>query len=317
MEKDGRRHVVWCLNGKNYASWKFGMKLALQSVELWEVVNGTQRQPAERRNADQVIENAADITNWNKRNTTAMQNIFGAIKEDQSRILMSCSTAQEMWMKLETEYEEDAADNAPLLWTKFYGCTFRPSQSVSSFLTELEQIAFRLKSLNIAIDDNQIMAKILMSLPPEFRVFAFAWDSTPVAEKTLKKLTTRLIALDKSLRNDEEAKSTSDTAYLSKPNRDESQHKEQALPAQYGQNKGKSHPSSQHAELNAVNTNAGVREKEKKRTEKGSVTIDMTEEMINYVSSQEQLADALTKPLAAPRFKYLRDKIGVRGVGEV
>jgi hypothetical protein len=37
----------------------------------------------------------------------------------------------------------------------------------------------------------------------------------------------------------------------------------------------------------------------------------------NYVSSQEQLADAFTKPLAAPRFKYLRDKIGVRGVGEV
>jgi hypothetical protein len=70
-------------------------------------------------------------------------------------------------------------------------------------------------------------------------------------------------------------------------------------------------------ELNAVNTNAGVREKEKKRTEKGSVTIDMTEEMINYVSSQEQLADAFAKPLAAPRFKYLRDKIGVRGVGEV
>ncbi len=37
----------------------------------------------------------------------------------------------------------------------------------------------------------------------------------------------------------------------------------------------------------------------------------------NYESSQEQLADAFTKPLAAPRFKYLRDKIGVRGVGEV
>jgi hypothetical protein len=79
----------------------------------------------------------------------------------------------------------------------------------------LEQIAFRLKSLNIAIDDNQIMAKILMSLPSEFRVFGFAWESTPVAEKTLKKLTTRLIALDKSLRNDEEAKLKSDTAFLS------------------------------------------------------------------------------------------------------
>ena len=108
-----------------------------------------------------------------------MQNKFGAIKEIQSRVLMTCSTAQEMWTKLETEYEEAASDNAPLLWTKFYGCTFRPSsnsqqpnffcyiyihsfigQSVSSFLTELEQIAFRLKSFNIAIDDNQIMANI-------------------------------------------------------------------------------------------------------------------------------------------------------------
>ena len=134
---------------------------------------------------------------------------------------MTCSRAQEMWMKFETEYEEAIADNAPLLWTKFYGCTFRSSQSVPSFLTEFEQIAFRLKSFNIAIDDNQIMAKILISLPPEFRVFGFAWESTPVAEKSLEKLTTRLIALTKSLRNDEEIKSTSGTAFLSKPKRNE------------------------------------------------------------------------------------------------
>ena len=89
-----------------------------------------------------------------------------------------------------------------------------------------------------------------MSLPPEFRVFGFAWESTPVAEKTLKKLTTHLIALDKSLRNEEETKSNSNTAFLSKPNRDESkheEHKEQALPARYGQEKGRGPPSSQHS----------------------------------------------------------------------
>ena len=39
---------------------------------------------------------------------------------------------------------------------------------------------------------------------------------TPVAEKTLKKLTTRLITLDKSMRNDEEKRSTPDAAFLSK-----------------------------------------------------------------------------------------------------
>ena len=35
----------------------------------------------------------------------------------------------------------------------------------------------------------------------------------------------------------------------------------------------------------------------------------------SYVSTQEQLADTFTKPLPAPRFKYLRDKIGVSDVG--
>jgi hypothetical protein len=54
----------------------------------------------QKRNAAQEIENAADINNWNKRNTRAMQNIFGVIKEEQSRILMTCSTAQEMLMAL-------------------------------------------------------------------------------------------------------------------------------------------------------------------------------------------------------------------------
>ena len=45
MENDGRRHVGWCLDGKNYESWKFGMKVALQSDELWGVVEGSELKP--------------------------------------------------------------------------------------------------------------------------------------------------------------------------------------------------------------------------------------------------------------------------------
>ena len=45
MDKDGRRHVGLYLDGKNYDSWKFWIKLALQSDELWGVMNGTERKP--------------------------------------------------------------------------------------------------------------------------------------------------------------------------------------------------------------------------------------------------------------------------------
>jgi hypothetical protein len=51
MEKDGRRHIRWCLDGRNYESWKFGMKLALQSDELWGIVDGTEEKPDVVRNS--------------------------------------------------------------------------------------------------------------------------------------------------------------------------------------------------------------------------------------------------------------------------
>lgn len=164
--------------------------------------------------------NAADVSNLEKKNTKAMQNIFGAIKEDQSRILMSCGTAQEMWVKLETEYGEASSESAPRLWTKFYGYKFQRGQSLTAFLTELEQTVSRLRSLNVAIEDNQIIAKILLTIPAELQIFEVAWDITPGADKTLKNFTSRLIKLDKSIkmRKDEEKEESSDAAFLGKNN---------------------------------------------------------------------------------------------------
>lgn len=124
-----------------------------------------------------------------------MQNIFRAIKEEQSKILMTCRTAREMWIKLKSEYEEASSGSAPLLWTKFYGCKFQHEQSVSSFLNEVEQIVSKLKSLNAVIEDDQVIAKILMSLPSTYDIFAMGWESTPPHEKALKNFTGRLIKL--------------------------------------------------------------------------------------------------------------------------
>ncbi len=149
------------------------------------------------------------------------ENIYAAIKEEQSRTLMSCNSAQEMWTRLETEYIEAAVDSAPMLWSKFYGSKFQPGQSVMGFITEVEQVVSRLRGINIVIEDDQIIAKILMSLPSSLKLsFGVAWDSAPAAEKTLKKLTTRLVRLEKSMKqqSEEEREGTSDAAFFSNNN---------------------------------------------------------------------------------------------------
>lgn len=94
--------------------------------------------------------------------------------------------------------------------------TFSPRTIHSSFFSDCFSFLNSQSIPYLTGDDNQIMAKILMSLPPEFRVFG-------------------LIALGKSLRNDEETRSSSDTAFQQKRNESKpEEHKEQALTNQYG-----------------------------------------------------------------------------------
>ena len=189
---------------------------------------------AQNRNAEGEITNGVAIAAWEKKNTTAMKNIYAAIKEEQSRILMSCNSALEMWTRLETEYTEAAGDSAPMLWSKFYGCKFQPGQSVMGFITEVEQVVSRLRSINIVIEDDQIITKILMSLPSSLKLsFGVAWDSAPAAEKTLRKLTTRLVRLEKSIKqqSEEEKAGVSGDAFISKKNICPEQ-EEQAFPTQ-------------------------------------------------------------------------------------
>jgi hypothetical protein len=70
--------------------------------------------------------NAAAITPWERRNTLKMRINFEPIKEEKSRLLISCTLGQEMWTKMETAYSKSAADSFLLLWSQFYGCKFLP-----------------------------------------------------------------------------------------------------------------------------------------------------------------------------------------------
>lgn len=152
------------------------------------------------------VQNAADIAAWERRNTSAMRIIYTSIKEEKSRPLMSCSVAQEMWEKMETAYSEAATDSAPQLWSRFYGCKFQSGQTVMEFMSEVEHIVSRLRAIDgIVLLDDQIIAKVIMSVPPSLKLFfEAAWESTAASERTLRNLTTRLVKLEKEVKQSEE-----------------------------------------------------------------------------------------------------------------
>lgn len=48
-------------------------------------------------------------------------------------------------------------------------------QSMINFIAGIEQIAAQLKDIGAAVDDTQIMTKILVSLPSSLQYFLAAW----------------------------------------------------------------------------------------------------------------------------------------------
>jgi len=64
---------------------------------------------------------------------------------------------------------------------------------VMDHITAVEALANQLKDLGEAVEDMQIMTKIICTLPPSFRHFVSAWDNVPDGEKTMASLTSRLL----------------------------------------------------------------------------------------------------------------------------
>lgn len=160
------------------------------------------------------------------------------------------------------------------------GVYFGNAKVFLKLLDQVDQIAFHLRSLNTIIDDVWLMANVLMSIPPKFRVFSFAWESTPITEKALEKLTSCLITLDEHAQRWRKP-INSWCCFLSQNTKRADTHseesKEHALPAQHDRGKGGGSSSHQYSgerkeywecgttihisELNVFNVNA-VTEKE-------------------------------------------------------
>ncbi|EFX64037.1 hypothetical protein DAPPUDRAFT_334656 [Daphnia pulex] len=75
------------------------------------------------------------------------------------------------------------------------------------------------------------MTQVLMSLPPSLKLnFGVAWDSTPAQEKTLRNLTTRLVKMEKNIKQSEEENSYNALMSMKETEKKVGAMGEQALP---------------------------------------------------------------------------------------
>ncbi|CAI6369917.1 unnamed protein product [Macrosiphum euphorbiae] len=106
---------------------------------------------------------------------------------------MNCDTANGMWNKLLSVYEQMSDTSITIVQQKFYRYTMDPKDNIAGHISKLENLSRQLKQLGEPISESMLITKILMTLPDSYRHFYSACDSMNSANRTLEQLTTRLM----------------------------------------------------------------------------------------------------------------------------
>ncbi|KAK9693485.1 hypothetical protein QE152_g34159 [Popillia japonica] len=98
-----------------------------------------------------------------------------------------------MYSKLSEIYQKDTEQQKCLLLQEFFNFTYEKGSDITTHISKIGNLVFRLKTLKQSIDDSMVISKILSTLPDNYKHFRTAWELIPTEERTLTKLTSKLV----------------------------------------------------------------------------------------------------------------------------
>lgn len=173
--------------------WKFQMKQILEANGVYDIVRGITKEP--------VGGEANAVADWKKLDAKARRIISTSVGNQPIMHILNCEKSSEMWSVLENIYQPKSTSSILLLQQRYYSFVKQPTDDMATFISKLLDIVNQLKEQNEAISDSMVIAKIQMSLPPEYNYFHSAWESTSPADRTLEKMKARLMIEESRLKS--------------------------------------------------------------------------------------------------------------------
>lgn len=163
-----------------------------------DIVDGSRRRSAGNRTVDAVKA-------WIKDNTKVMGLLSSSMEKMQLQGLITCTTAYEMWDNLTRLYEQKSASSKLLFMQKYHEYRMGPNDSVIQHVTNIKTLLSQLRNVGQQLDEIDVIAKILGSLPSKYNILVTAWDSVLPRDQTVKNVYERLLKEENRLITEEEA----------------------------------------------------------------------------------------------------------------
>ena len=172
---------ISALDGTNYRSWAFSMRMLLKAHELWEVVG-------EDEDATETTEPTAETSGggkrekrkdakWYKKDQLALSNIALSIKPSEQEHIYNCSTAKEAWDCLKELYEGKGTHRFLSLLKSISTAKLLPGKTMKDYIREVRQIADQLTEMSVKFEKPAVVGFILNGLPETYRYLVVNLES--------------------------------------------------------------------------------------------------------------------------------------------
>ena len=155
------------LDGKNYQSWKYNIKLVLMERGLWGFVEGTEVAPDDT--ATTTVRNS-----YRLRSDKAYSLIALSVQKDLQVHISSTIDPRAAWEILQKQFECVSITQIVRLNRRFYAATMKEGTDIMTHLTYMTSLAEQLRELREEITPQKFATVVLGSLPDSYDILFLA-----------------------------------------------------------------------------------------------------------------------------------------------
>jgi len=170
--------VVDKLESDNYTVWKWQAMNILRAKNLVDALNANASRDVDRQ---------------------ALALIGSALDKDNKMLVVGCSTAKEVWDRLESVYENKTTFEKQELLSKLHSFKIDTATDIAKPLGEIQTLVSRLKMFGENVSDDALMSIIMNALPKCFENFLVAFKLLAPETRTLQHLISNVIARSREI----------------------------------------------------------------------------------------------------------------------
>jgi hypothetical protein len=168
-EGENTQEIVTKFDGTNYSEWSSQIKFRLMEKGLW---NHVTEDPLTKKGSESAEDFKKRVTAAVKLDDQKALGIIGrSIKADFTESIGQAETAAQAWKSLQQIYESNSAGSLMTCRSEFYNLRMDEKEDLVSYLGKLEKIQRLCKKSKAPINDEELIVKVVHSLPKSFDSF--------------------------------------------------------------------------------------------------------------------------------------------------